>query len=55
VLATEPGEHGVFYAACNRGLFRSDDRGLHWRAVPLDLASLESQQGRGVNGLLVTA
>jgi photosystem II stability/assembly factor-like uncharacterized protein len=55
VLATEPGEHGVFYAACNRGLYRSDDRGLHWSAVPVDLASLEGRQGRGVNGLLVTA
>lgn len=55
VLATEPGEHGVFYAACNRGLYRSGDRGLHWSAVPVDLASLESRQGRGVNGLLVTA
>lgn len=55
VLATELGEPGVFYAACNRGLYRSTDRGLYWTSVPVDLSAFEARQGRGVNGLLVTA
>lgn len=55
VLAAEPGEPGVFYAACNRGLYRSADGGLHWTAMPVDLVPFEGRQGRGVNSLLVTA
>ncbi len=35
-LATHPEEPGVFYAANNHGLFRSEDAGLSWGAMAVD-------------------
>jgi hypothetical protein len=35
VLATNESEPGVFYAANNRGVFRSVDAGISWQALPL--------------------
>jgi hypothetical protein len=34
-FATHPGEPGVFYAANNHGLFRSDDAGWSWKTMDL--------------------
>lgn len=36
VLAASPSEPGVFYAAGNRGVHRSDDAGLTWSGLPLE-------------------
>ena len=36
VLAANPAEPGVFYAAGNQGVHRSADAGLSWSALPLD-------------------
>ncbi len=35
VLATHEAEPGVFYAANNKGVFRSVDAGSHWEALPI--------------------
>lgn len=35
ILATNEAEPGVFYAANNQGVFRSDDSGLSWEALPI--------------------
>ncbi len=35
VLAVHDAEPGVFYAANNRGVFRSPDSGLNWEALPI--------------------
>ena len=48
-FAAHAGEPGVIYAANNRGLFRSDDAGLNWKA--LDLPWLESGLTDGVEAL----
>jgi hypothetical protein len=55
VLAADPGEPGVFYAASNRGLHRSADGGRRWAPLAVDLSSPAGRPGRGVNALLVTA
>jgi photosystem II stability/assembly factor-like uncharacterized protein len=56
VLASVPGQPGVFFAASNRGLHRSSDGGARWAPLSLDPSGLVSTaHGRGVNGLLVTA
>lgn len=34
-LATNPAEPGVFYAANNKGVFRSEDAGLNWRPLAI--------------------
>jgi photosystem II stability/assembly factor-like uncharacterized protein len=35
VLVADPGAPGVFFAACNHGLFRSDDGGTSWESAPI--------------------
>jgi len=35
VLATNEAEPGVFYAANNQGVFRSDDSGQNWKSLPI--------------------
>lgn len=35
VLASHEAEPGVFYALCNRGLYRSADAGQHWKVLPI--------------------
>ncbi len=35
VLAAHEAEPGVFYAASNKGIFRSGDAGLTWEALPI--------------------
>jgi hypothetical protein len=35
VLATHEAEPGVFYAANNKGVFRSADAGSSWEALPI--------------------
>jgi hypothetical protein len=35
VLAANPAEAGVFYAASNRGIYRSADTGLTWERLPI--------------------
>lgn len=36
IVATNSAEPGVFYAASNRGLYRSPDAGLHWEILPME-------------------
>ena len=52
VLATNPSEPGVFYAACNRGVYRSADAGVSWEQLPLDWPTRYLQHR--VNALLIT-
>jgi len=35
-LATNEAEPGVFYAATNKGIFRSPDAGLNWEQIPVE-------------------
>jgi hypothetical protein len=53
VLAANPAESGVFYAACNQGIFRSADAGASWERLPLDWPPRYLQHR--VNALLITA
>ncbi len=48
-FATHASEPGMIYAANNRGLFRSDDAGRHWRAV--DIPPLQPGLADGVSAL----
>ena len=48
-FATHAGEPGVIYAANNRGLFRSNDAGLSWKA--LDIPWPEPELAEGVEAL----
>lgn len=52
-LATHPDEPGVFYAANNHGLFRSEDGGRNWKA--LEIAWPERAFARGVDALAAFA
>ncbi|MBI3970215.1 MAG: glycosyl hydrolase [Chloroflexi bacterium] len=51
VLAANPAEPGVFYAACNWGVFRSADAGRRWGT--LDLPWPERYRTQHVQGLAV--
>jgi photosystem II stability/assembly factor-like uncharacterized protein len=53
MLAAHPGEPGVFYAANNRGLFRSADAGERWEPIPLSWPDDYVRQG--VQALAVTS
>lgn len=50
-LATHPDEPGIFYAANNHGLFRSEDAGRIWKAREVDWP--EGVFHRGVDALAV--
>lgn len=45
MLATNPAEPGVFYAAGNRGLFRSADAGVSWERLPVPWREPYARQG----------
>lgn len=51
VLALDPVEPGVFYAACNRGIYRSIDGGHGWE--PLAIPWSEEDFARRIRALLV--
>jgi hypothetical protein len=52
LLATNAEERGVFYAASNRGLFRSGDGGVGWEPV---LAPLPDRyRGQSPHAIVVT-
>jgi photosystem II stability/assembly factor-like uncharacterized protein len=51
VLATNPAEHGAFYALSNRGVHRSADAGLSWEELGLPWS--ESYLGQRHQALLV--
>lgn len=51
LLTTHPAQPGVFYAANNHGLFRSQDAGRSWQALPVDWPETLSQNR--VNGVAV--
>ncbi|HYW25730.1 MAG TPA: hypothetical protein VE953_16280 [Terriglobales bacterium] len=52
LLATDPGERGVFYAVTNRGLFRSTDGGESWEPV---LAPLPGRyRGQSPHAIIAT-
>lgn len=51
VLAVHASEPGVFYAACNLGVFRSEDGGASWRA--LDLPWPDRHRRQRVQGFAV--
>ena len=53
MLAANPAEPGVFYAADNRGLFRSADAGATWRPIPVPWREAYGRQG--AQALAVTA
>jgi hypothetical protein len=53
VLAANPAEPRVFYAASNRGLFRSTDAGLGWER--LDIVWPDRYLRQSVNALVVAA
>lgn len=53
VLATNPDEPGVFYAACNHGLFRSHDDGVAWERI--DVPWPTAREAAHVNGLVITS
>lgn len=53
VLTTNEAEPGVFYAANNRGIFRSADSGLNWEALSIPWPA-NTQLGRA-NGLIVVS
>jgi photosystem II stability/assembly factor-like uncharacterized protein len=52
VLAASPAQPGAFYAACNRGVYRSADAGASWEPLPLDWPTRYLQHR--VNALLIT-
>ena len=45
MLASNPAEPGVFYAAGNRGLFRSADAGATWERLPVPWREAYGRQG----------
>lgn len=51
ILAIDPVEPGVFYAASNRGVYRSTDGGHRWEALPI--AWSEGDSARRIRALLV--
>lgn len=51
VLAANPAEPGVFYAASNRGVYRSPDAGRTWAELAIDWPA--GCQGRRAHGLAV--
>lgn len=51
VLATHEAEPGVFYAANNKGVFRSADAGSSWKALPIQWP--QGQHIGRVNALIV--
>lgn len=51
ILGSDPFDAGVFYAACNRGAFRSRDGGVSWRELPLPWS--DADRGRRVRALAV--
>jgi hypothetical protein len=53
MLAADPAEAGVFYAANNRGVFRSADAGERWERIPLPWPDDYVRQG--VQALAVTS
>jgi hypothetical protein len=52
VLATNQSEPGVFYAASNRGVYRSADTGISWRQ--LDMPWPAPYHDQRVGALVVT-
>ena len=52
-LVAHPTERGVFFAACNQGLFRSDDAGCSFVPVPIPWS--EAYRFRHIDGLTITA
>jgi len=53
VVEADPVQAGRFYAASNHGLFRSDDGGAHWSALPV--AWPEHYRRQHVQGVAVRA
>ena len=53
LFAADPDHRGTFYAANNRGVFRSQDGGETWQTVGAGLKS--GVQGRSVHAIAVTA
>lgn len=51
VLTIDPVQAGVFYAACNRGLYRSENGGHRWEALAIPWS--EEDFARRVRSLLV--
>ncbi|MBO0702964.1 MAG: glycosyl hydrolase, partial [Candidatus Dormibacteraeota bacterium] len=53
LFAADPDHHGTFYAANNRGVFRSTDRGAAWEPVGEDVGG--QVRNRNVHAIVVTA
>jgi hypothetical protein len=53
LFAADPARRGTFYAANNRGVFRSADAGARWEPVGAKLGDLV--RNRGVHAIAVTA
>ncbi len=51
VIAADPTESGTFFAANNKGIFRSSDGGESWETLSIKLP--ESVQGERANALVV--